>query len=593
MCLKTFPEIYAEAAELYKCASYEKCEDLLLPCLQFPDVPLEILLIGGINMAAIGNIEKLNAYIGKIISREISSPLDFYNLAYICEAAGRTGDAIANYQKTLDLKPDNPAALNNLANIYKSTGQISKALDIAEGGIKLKLSSYELQINTGNILAAMGKIPESLPYYKKAMELKPYEAAPVSNFLLALNYSENYSRESIYRKHIALAGALEKLNTKTFSFNLQDYSSDKIRIGYVSGDFRRHSIAFFFEPLIHFHDKNSFEIFCYSDVKRPDNVTERIRKDAGVWRATGNLSDEKIADLIYQDKINILVDLAGHTGPRLKTFIMKPAPIQVTYLGYPNTTGLSTMDYRITDEVSDPLDADRLYTEKLVRFKKSFLSYAPPDNAPDISDLPFLKNRYFTFGSFNNFPKMTPAVLKTWALILKKVPGSRIFLKNLNFIDENIRNYVFSFFRAENIPDDRVSLLAFEGSMEKHLELYNQIDLALDTFPYNGTTTTFEALWMGVPTLTLAGDRHAARVGLSILSGLEIKTLVAETLDEYIGKAVFYAENPSLAATLRSALRNMLASSHFCKPQEFVTELETFYSNAWERLNISSGNRHE
>jgi len=578
-----FTEIYTEATELYKCGSYKECEELLAPCIHSADVPVEILILEGIVLVALNRYSQLTECIEKIRGRELRTHLEFYNMAYICEASGKTGEAIEYYRKTIELKPDYLAALNNLANLYKATGNISKALEAVSNGIKINPSSYELHNSMGNILISMGKIQESLVHYRKAAELKPEESAPVSNYLLTLNYSEIYSRESICRKHLSMVGALEKLNKKTFTFDSANFCSDKIRIGYLSSDFRMHSVAFFFEPIIYFHDKNDFEIFCYSDVKRADTVTERIKKAASHWTDISNLSDDEVADQIYKDKINILVDLAGHTWTRLKTFIMKPAPVQVTYLGYPNTTGLSSMDYRITDEVSDPPGVDKLYTEKLVRLKKTFLTYTPLDNAPPVSALPALKNKYFTFGSFNNFPKMNPSVLQTWALILKKSPNSRLILKNINFYDESVREYVLSFFKAENISSDRISLLTFENSLNKHLEIYNQIDLALDTFPYNGTTTTFEALWMGVPILTLCGDRHSSRVGMSILSGLDLKMLVAESIEEYVNKAVFYAESPSMAADLRSVLRNMLAVSPFCDAKSFVLELEAFYKDAWRK----------
>lgn len=581
--MKDFSEIYAEAAELYKRGSYKECEEFLAPCIQLADVSLEILILEGIVLVALNRYSQLTECIEKIRGRELRTHLEFYNMAYLCESAGKAGEAIENYRKAIELKPDYLSALNNLANLYKATGNISKALAAVSNGIKINPSSYELHNSMGNILISMGKIQESLAHYRKAAELKPEESAPISNYLLTLNYSEMYSRESIYRKHLSMVGTLEKLNKKAFKFNTANFCSEKIRIGYVSSDFRMHSVAFFFEPIIYFHDKNEFEIFCYSDVKRADAVTERIKKAATRWTDTSNCSDDEVAELIYKDKINILVDLAGHTWTRLKTFIMKPAPVQVTYLGYPNTTGLSSMDYRITDEVSDPPDADKIYAEKLVRFKKTFLTYTPPANAPQVSELPALKNKYFTFGSFNNFPKMNPSVLQTWALILKKSPNTRLILKNINFYDESVREYVLSFFKAENISLDRISLLTFENSLDKHLEIYNQIDLALDTFPYNGTTTTFEALWMGVPTLTICGDRHSSRVGMSILSGLGLKILAAESLEEYVNKAVFYADNPSMAADLRGVLRNMLAVSPFCDAKSFVLELESFYKDAWRK----------
>jgi predicted O-linked N-acetylglucosamine transferase (SPINDLY family) len=296
--------------------------------------------------------------------------------------------------------------------------------------------------------------------------------------------------------------------------------------------------------------------------------------------------DEEVAKLIRRDRIDILVDLAGHTGDnRLFVFAYKPAPVQVSWLGYPNTTGLQAIDYRLTDAVADPAgEADSLHSEKLVRLKNGFLCYRPSPAAPGIAPLPCLEKGHITFGSFNNISKTSPAVVKTWAEIMRLVPNAHLILKCTQFADKGTRDRYTRLFNDEGIAQDRIRLLAKLPKTEDHLDLYGQVDIGLDPFPYNGTTTTCEALWMGVPVVTMLGERHAGRVGASIMHQVGMtELLVAGDVNAYVNKALFLAGDVHRLAELRRNLRSRLANSPLCDARSFAENIENEYRKMWQR----------
>ena len=297
------------------------------------------------------------------------------------------------------------------------------------------------------------------------------------------------------------------------------------------------------------------------------------------------MSDQDVSSLIRNDKIDILIDLTGHTNlNRLLVFSMKPAPIQITYLGYPATTGLSTIDYRLTDQWADPpgLD-DQYYSETLIHLRQGFLCYRPPENTPDIGDCPAKENGYITFGSFNNLAKITPEVINCWAEILSQIPNSRLIIKNKSMIDVEVKNYYLGAFNKKGITSNRLEIFPEMRSFSEHLSLYNKVDIALDTFPYNGTTTTCEALWMGVPIITLKGDRHAGRVGVSLLTRTEMTDFIADTIDEYIAKAIEFSGKIDLLADIRTNMRDRLSKSPLCNAQDFTRNLEETYRMLWRK----------
>jgi predicted O-linked N-acetylglucosamine transferase (SPINDLY family) len=342
-------------------------------------------------------------------------------------------------------------------------------------------------------------------------------------------------------------------------------------------------VTYFLEPIIAHRDRGAFQMFAYSNNERSDEVTERLRAMCDGWRDIRALDDDQAAALIRQDRIDILIDLAGHTmGNRLGVFGRKPAPVQMTYLGYANTTGVRAIDYRITDSLSDPPGmTDAHYTEKLIRVSPPFLCYRPPDEASAVADPPMLTNGFVRFGSFNNASKIREETIALWSRVLAGVPNSRLVLKARALGDAGARRRIFSGFAAHGIDTARVELIEAGQSLVDHLDAYSTMDVALDTFPYNGTTTTCEAMWMGVPVVSRAGQTHVSRVGLSLLTSVGHAELATETDDAFVTTVVDLASNPHPLTDLRRVLREQVRTSPLCQAAGFRRRFELALREAW------------
>jgi protein O-GlcNAc transferase len=544
-----------------------------------------------------------------------------YNLGTALRYKHNFADAIKHLQKSLKLLPDNIDALNNLgltlmdigeyddgvlclrqasvlnpesADIVYNLGQgldkqhkISEAISCYQKAIALNPDFSSAYNNMANLLKDQGRLSESLACYYKALELKPVSASGThSNILLMIQYTEPIDPDMIFGQHQRWA----KIYASPLRTLIPEHTNDpsperKLKIGYVSADFRTHSVAYYIEPIIESHDRNKFEIFCYSNLDHPDNKTTEFRNLADHWRDICGTSDDKVAELIQEDRIDILVDLSGHTGSnRLTLFAHKPAPLQVTYIGYPNTTGLETIDYRVTDALTDPPGrTDHLHTEKIIRLPHGFLCYKPPEESPEVKELPASVSGFITFGCFNNRSKISDRTIGIWSEILNLVPDSRLVLKATALCDEPTKNYILNMFDHEGISSERITAYGIIPLKKDHLDLYNSIDIGFDTFPYNGTTTTCEALWMGVPVIALKGDIHISRVSYSILSNIGLDELVAESTDEYIMKAVNLAENIDKIKYLRKNLRSIMKNSFLMDKESITIALEKEYRAMWQR----------
>ena len=415
---------------------------------------------------------------------------------------------------------------------------------------------------------------------------QPDFAAAHSNLVFSMNYDAAATQQTIFAEsrawHESHAAALGR--RAPGHANARD-PERRLRVGYVSPDFREHSVAYFLEPLIAAHDRAAFEVFCYAQVARPDQRTERFRGLADTWRSTVGMTDADLATAVREDRIDILVDLAGHTGGnRLLAFDRRPAPVQLSWLGYPNTTGTEAIDARLTDAIADPPGpSDALHSETLVRLPNGFLCYAPTADAPAIGAPPARSTGHVTFGSFNALAKITPAVVAAWARILLGVPGSRLVIKSGPLADAATRARYLEMLAAAGVDAGRVDLRAWIDARSGHLGAYANIDIGLDPFPYNGTTTTCEALWMGVPVVTLAGDRHAGRVGASLLTRIGLAELVADTTDGYVETAVHFAGDLDGLPARRLALRDRMMSSPLCDAAGFARDVEAAYRAMWRR----------
>jgi predicted O-linked N-acetylglucosamine transferase (SPINDLY family) len=358
-----------------------------------------------------------------------------------------------------------------------------------------------------------------------------------------------------------------------------------LRIGYLSPDFCSHSVAFFVEPLLATHDRGSFEILCYANVTQPDQITEHLQRLGHTWRDIVRLRDEDVAVQIRQDHVDILVDLTGHTANnRLQVFARKPAPVQVAYLGYPNTRGFTAMDYWLSDAHADPPgQTERFYVEEIVRLPHGFNCYRPPAANPDVRALPARAVGHITFGSFNNAPKVNARVIALWARILNALPEARLIMKARQLVDSATKANFHRLFEQHGVTPERVEMISWVPSSTAHLELYNRIDIGLDCFPYNGHTTTCEALWMGVPVITLAGLTHAGRVGVSLLSQVGLGELIADTPEVYAELAVALARDLVRLETLRHGLRDRVTQSPLTDASIITRSFEAAYRQMWRR----------
>jgi protein O-GlcNAc transferase len=361
----------------------------------------------------------------------------------------------------------------------------------------------------------------------------------------------------------------------------------RLKIGYVSADFRAHSVAYFIEPILARHDHDQVEVYCYYTGAMDDTVTQRLAKLADHWITARGLSDAMLAERVRSDDIDILVDLAGHTGGnKLLVFARKPAPIQITWIGYLGTTGLRSMDYRMTDVIADPPGSgDDAHSERLIRLPRTCLCYRPPSDAPPVAALPALANGFVTFGSFNAPAKHNSRVLDVWASILRAVPGSRLLLKGRGLDRGKLRSGTLAVFEKAGIATERVRLQSYDSDVNDHLSRYAEIDIGLDPFPYNGVTTTCEALWMGVPVVGLRGNRHSARMCASLLTNAGLAQCVAETCADYeaLAKALAY-DLPRLVA-LRRGLRDGVRQSALTDERGVARDVEAAFRAVWQALS--------
>ena len=471
-----------------------------------------------------------------------------------------------------------------MGNTLTDQGQLDEAIGSCQQAVRIKPNYSEAYNNLGNALLAQGKLDEAVSSYQQVLRIEPDYAEAHSNFLFCLNYNPDADLAAIFAEHRRWGEVHTRISEVSSTYRNTPDSNRPLRIGYVSPDFRTHSVAFFIKPILANHDSEQVETICYAEIPAPDATTERLKALSSGWRSTCGMTDAQIADLVQADGIDILVDLAGHTANnRLLAFARKPAPVQVTYLGYANTTGLKTIDYRLTDAWTDAVEQPVLSTEESIRLPHGLLCYAPPEAAPPVSPLPTQECGYITFGSFNNLPKVNPQVVELWSKILLALPQARLILKTKSLNDAATRERYFALFAQNGVSPERLDLMGRTPSLSEHLALYNRVDIGLDPFPYNGGTTTCEALWMGVPVVTLAGATYAGRLGVSLLSSVGLREWIAETPAAYIELAFQFAGHPGRLCSLRANLRSRMAGSPLCDGKTFTRGLEDAYRAMWRR----------
>lgn len=507
-----------------------------------------------------------------------------FNLGQMRLEQGKLPEAMESFRRAVAANPHHANALINLAGVAQRLGELVEAERAYLGAIDHEPTVSALHVNLAGVLMKQGRVPEALQCYRHALELRPGDMIAHSGLLLGMNYLAESSPQAIFtesRRWNQVHAAPLTPTTLTHS-NDRD-PSRRLRIGYVSADFADHPVARWIGPVLAAHDRSSVEVFCYSSTPCPDARTDELRRHADQWHDVHRLSDEQLSAMARQHQIDILVDLSGHTaGNRLLAFARRPAPVQMSWLGYPATTGLDAIDYVLTDALLDPPgQTEQLHSERLLRLPDCHACFAPPADAPEVAALPMAQAGRVTFGCFNNFAKIRYDIIETWAGLLRDLPDSRLLLKSSSAIDRALKDRLPEALTAYGVSRDRIEVHGRSDSYTDHLRMYGRVDVALDTYPYCGATTTCEALYMGVPVVTVAGQARVSRMGLSLLTNLGLPQLVAQSFEEYQQMAIRLAGDPRQLADLRAGLRQRLLSSPIAQAQRFTRQLETAYREAW------------
>lgn len=494
--------------------------------------------------------------------------------------------AITSYQKALEIRPTYAEVQCNMALALRNRGEFVKALAHCRKALELKPSYAQGHSILGNVLKDMGQLREAVTLYNRALALDPLLLEARSNLLFVLNYGIT-TDPSVALSEARRFGALVAKTVRCYTVWPNVFEDTRcLRIGFVSGDFCDHPVSYFFEGVltaIAQLPESNLKVFCYSNNFLEDAVTLRIKSLCVGWCTAAGMSDDALGERIREDSIDILVDLSGHTSHnRLTVFASKPAPLQVSWLGYFGTTGVAAIDYVIADPWTLPSDEEANFTEKIWRLPETRLCFTPPNVHLEVGALPAIRNGYITFGCCNNLSKMTENVVAVWAQVLCAVPTSRLFLKSPQLAESQIRQRVSRSFAARGIGIER---LQFEGlsSRTDYLACYQRVDIALDPFPYTGGTTTAEALWMGVPVLTLKGERFLSRQGVGLLANAGLIEWIASSADDYVARATKHSRDLSALARLRAALRQQVLASPIFNANRFADHFNNALRKMWQR----------
>jgi predicted O-linked N-acetylglucosamine transferase (SPINDLY family) len=504
------------------------------------------------------------------------------NLGKALKDQGKQAEAIACFKRALMFKPDFAEAYSNLGNSLMDQSKPDEAISCYRQALAFKPDYAEAHSNLGNALLAQNRLDEAISCYRRALEVEPDFPSAHSNLLFGLNYLPDQTG-SLYLDEVRHYGQAiaSKVNSPFTDWSCSS-NPTRLRVGMVSGDFRNHPVGYFLENLLANLDPARIELIAYPTNRQEDELTARIRSRFVEWKPLQGIRDEAAAGLIHADGVHILLDLSGHTKDnRLPVFAWKPAPVQVSWLGYSASTGLAEMDYLLADPYVVPLGEGEHYTEKIWRLPESYLCFSPPDLPLSVSSLPATKTGRITFGSFNNLTKMNDSVVELWAKVLHAVSDSRLFLKSERFSNPTISESTRQRFGNFGIAPERLLFDSFVLQREEHLAAYHRIDIALDPFPYNGTTTSIEGLWMGVPFVTLRGNRFVSRVGASIAHNVGLTDWIATDPGDYVAKARAHATGLEKLAALRTGLRRQVLASPLMDGARFARHFEEAMWGMW------------
>jgi predicted O-linked N-acetylglucosamine transferase (SPINDLY family) len=504
------------------------------------------------------------------------------NLGNVLKDLGRFDEAIACYRQVLTLQPDYADAHNSLGNALLEQGQHDGAEASYQNALRLKPDYAEAHNNLGNALADQGQVEGAVACYREALSLKPGYASAHSNLLMHLNYLPDIDPATVFAEHCRWEAVHGASGPTPVAYTNQPDPERRLRVGYITPDLNRHPVArFFVEPILAHHNSASVETICYAEV--PSAMAARVQTLAGRWRAIRGLTDAMVADLVCSDAVDILVDLAGHTvNCRLGVFTYRPAPIQVTALGYPNTTGLKSIHYRLTDAIADPPDEPVRHTEELVRLPGPFCCYAPIEGVPPVAPAPVQRNGYVTFGSPHHLAKLNARVLDLWCAILNALPTARLLIFR-HTLRGRTRDNLERSLMERGLDRRRFDLRQATDMQQGFLGFYGSVDITLDAFPWSSHTTACDSLWMGVPLITLASPHHAGRMAASVLSAVGLADWVTTTPEAYQALALRKAADHGRLIQLRAELRERMRSSPLCDGKRYTQGLEKVYRSLWQR----------
>ena len=506
-----------------------------------------------------------------------------YNLGVVLEAQGKLDEAASSYERALIHRPNYSEAHYNLGVVFQAQGKVDEAVASHQRALAYRPDFAQAHYNLGVALQAQGNLDAAITSYRQALTHQPAYAKAHSNILMAQHYMADVSNAGLLKSTLAFGETFERPSAAPPRPGDLD-PARRLRIGYVSGDFRIYPVGYFLTRVLAAHDPDRVEVFCYSNSRTDDAMTGRLRDASTHWRCIAGMADTDAASLIRSDAIDILIDLSGHTDRnRLLLFTLRPAPIQASWLGYFGSTGLAAMDYVLMDAASIPSGEERWFREAVVRLPYGRFCYQAPETAPSPEDPPSLHRGYVTFGSFNNVAKISSGAMQLWAQVLQATPGSRLLLKWNSLSEEGARRRLAASLVAAGIPSDRLELRGRSPHADMLAE-YGDVDIALDPFPFGGGLTSCEALWMGVPVLTLPGERPASRQTLGFLRQVGLEELVASSPADYVARAASLAADPQRLIDLRRGLRSRLAVSPMCDGPLFTAALESAFREMWRRF---------
>jgi predicted O-linked N-acetylglucosamine transferase (SPINDLY family) len=559
----------------------QQAEQVYLQILQADPNQVDALNLLGVIAGQTGRTALAIDYLRAAVRLKPDFAAAYNNLGNAFINLGKLSDAAACFRQAVRVKPDDAMALNNLGHALRDQGELDEAVACLQESVRLR-PDPEAYINLGNAFQDEGRLDAAITAFRAALKLKPDAAHIDSNVVFVTHYLPTYDSAAILKECQRWNQQhAERLREFIRPHANLPHPERRLRVGYVSPDFRDHVDSFFTVPLLSRHDHRQFEIFCYADVAQPDALTERLRGYADVWRSTVGLSDDQLADMIRGDRIDVLVDLKLHSAHnRLLVFARKPAPIQVTWLGYPGTTGLSTMDYRLTDPYLDPPGLlDAFYSEESIRLPDTYWCYDPRADQTQVNALPAHEKGFVTFGCLNNFCKVNDGCLALWAEVLHTVPRARLVLLVPR---GQPRTHVIARFEQAGIAAERLDFADRQPRLE-YLKAYHRIDVGLDPLPCNGGTTTLDALWMGVPTVTLLGKTVVGRAGYSQLCNLGLEELAAKTQEQYVALAARLAADLPRLQELRSTMRQRMLQSPLLDADRFARNMEHALRQMWRR----------